>query len=166
MKIIYSAIFRKDNDDPKWWNVYMPDVLGAVTCGDSFENAKYMAKDLLKSLLEISPMQFGFPTPIEETKNNFPNDIVEPIEIDIDIADFEFNKTLTIKEQEPQKFRIGKHNYKIYGSLFDYRNTRIFLLNGQNKIDIEITDYDKKYHLLQYARSISWEKVMMPNNSN
>ena len=41
MKYIYAAIFRLDREDPRWWNVSIPDVWGAVTCGYSFENAIY-----------------------------------------------------------------------------------------------------------------------------
>ena len=69
MKVFYSAIFRRDKEDPKWWNVSIPDVWGAVTCGDSFENAKYMAKDLLKTIYRLAPEQLGFPTTLEEIQS-------------------------------------------------------------------------------------------------
>lgn len=159
MKICYASIIRQDKEDSKWWNVSIPDVWGAVTCGDSYENALFMAKDLLSALLETSPKQFGFPTPIEETKKNFPDEIIEPIEIDIDISSFEFNDSFSIKESEPKTFCFCNKKYKIYGSLFDYKNSRIFVLSNKNKMAKEVKDYSEKYKLLQYARSIIWEKI-------
>lgn len=49
--LIFPAIFQKDDNI---YNVYFPDVEGAFTFGESFEEALYMAKDCLElALYEI-----------------------------------------------------------------------------------------------------------------
>ena len=159
MKVFYSAIFRRDKEDPKWWNVSIPDVWGAVTCGDSFENAKYMAKDLLKTIYRLAPEQLGFPTTLEEIKKYFPEDIVEVVEVEID-DNPAFTALTKSNRENPITFDFDSKRYKFYGSLFDFRTSRIFLLNSDNSIKEEIMDNDQKYKLLKIARSIQWERMI------
>ena len=77
--ISYPIILKKDEDG--WWNVTVPDIFGGVTCGDSYENAILMAKDMVKLMLKNAPGQCFPPKSLEETKENFPNEIVVLIHI-------------------------------------------------------------------------------------
>ncbi len=54
----------------------------------------------------------------------------------------------------PYKFIFNKRKYEIRESLIDYRTAKIYVLDKNDKIISEITDDDKKYKLLQIARSI------------
>lgn len=80
----YPAIFRKDKTDDGWWNVSFPDLWGGVTCGNSFEDAIIMAKDLLRCLFDEMPNQFDSPTSLEETQSNFPDDLILLIETEVE----------------------------------------------------------------------------------
>ena len=159
MKFIYAAIIRKDEEDPKWWNVSIPDVWGAVTCGDSFENAVFMAHDLLKVMSEASPRAFGHPTPIEETKENFPGEQVVPIEVELkEVKDY---PELAKKKRNRKVFTVvGDKTYEVIGSLMDYRLSRVFEVDDKHHKTIEVTDKDKKYFILQIARNDIFEKLM------
>jgi predicted RNase H-like HicB family nuclease len=46
---IFPAIFNKEEDG---YNVSFPDLSGAFTCGEDFEEALYMAKECLEIYLE------------------------------------------------------------------------------------------------------------------
>ena len=46
---IFPAVFSKDEDG---YSVYFPDIEGAFTCGDTFEEAVFMAKDCLELNLD------------------------------------------------------------------------------------------------------------------
>ena len=83
MKISYPAIFRLDEEDPSWINVSFPDIWGGVTCGKGMDEALYMAKDLLKLMIETAPMQCEKPHSLEETKANFPEEQVLMVTVEI-----------------------------------------------------------------------------------
>ena len=84
MKISYPAIFKNDEEDPNFINVCFPDIFGAYTFGDGIDDAIYMAKDLLKLMLETAPAQCEKPQTLEYTKKNFPDYVVSMIEVEID----------------------------------------------------------------------------------
>lgn len=46
---IFPAVFSKDDDG---YSVYFPGIEGAFTCGDTFEEAVFMAKDCLELNLD------------------------------------------------------------------------------------------------------------------
>ena len=79
--ISYPAIFDKEDD---FYNVIVPDIFGGVTCGEGYENAVYMAKDMIKIMLTEAPGQCFPPKSLEETKKNFPNKLVVMIEVELD----------------------------------------------------------------------------------
>lgn len=81
MKYSFPAIFRVDNEDDRYINVVFPDIYGAVTFGENMEDAMRMAKDLLISMED--ELKVSIPTSLEETRNNFPEDIVEMVEVEI-----------------------------------------------------------------------------------
>ena len=81
MKYSFPAIFRVDNEDDRYINVIFPDIYGAVTFGENMEDAMRMAKDLLISMED--ELKVSIPTSLEETRNNFPEDIVEMVEVEI-----------------------------------------------------------------------------------
>lgn len=81
MKYSFPAIFRVDNEDDRYINVVFPDIYGAVTFGENMEDAMRMAKDLLISMED--ELKISIPTSLEETRNNFPEDIVEMVEVEI-----------------------------------------------------------------------------------
>ena len=83
MKISYPAIFKEDKEDPSWINASFPDIWGGVTCGKGMDDALYMAKDLLKLMLETAPIQCERPSSLEETQKNFPNELVKMVTVDI-----------------------------------------------------------------------------------
>ena len=80
--ISYPAVFSKD-EESEGYNVTVPDVFGGVTCGDNYEDAIYMAKDMIKLMLKEAPGQCFPPKTYEETKNNFPNEEVIIIEVNL-----------------------------------------------------------------------------------
>lgn len=83
MKVSYPAIFREDKEDPSWINVSFPDIWGGVTCGKGMDDALFMAKDLLKLMLETAPIQCERPSSLEETQKNFPNELIKMVTVDI-----------------------------------------------------------------------------------
>ena len=83
MKYCYPVILEKDEDDPKWINVTVPDIFGGVTCGEGKEHAIYMAKDLIKLMLLEAPHQCFEPKTLKETEKNFPNKKVVMVEVEI-----------------------------------------------------------------------------------
>jgi predicted RNase H-like HicB family nuclease len=60
MKYNYYAIIESENEG---YNVRFPDLDGALTCGDTLEEAVYMAKDVLEGYLLI----------LENDKEHIPN---------------------------------------------------------------------------------------------
>ena len=80
----YPAIFKEDEEDKGWINVKFPDIVCGVTCGTDMDNAIYMAKDLLKLMLTTAPKQCLGPTPIDELRKEYPDDIIIMIEVEID----------------------------------------------------------------------------------
>lgn len=83
MKIAYPAIFEKDHEEPQFINVTFPDIWPGVTFGEGMDDAIFMAKDLLKLMLEEAPAQCEKPSTLEQTQTNFPDKIVMMIEVDI-----------------------------------------------------------------------------------
>lgn len=76
MKKSYYALFKKS--DEGGYEVSFPDIFGGVTCGDDYEDAIFMAKDLLRILLKEAPGQCFEPSLKEELKKKFPEfEIVE-----------------------------------------------------------------------------------------
>ena len=80
--ISYPAILEKDKDSDGW-NVTVPDIFGGVTCGEDYEDALRMAKDMIKLMLTEAPGQCFPPKTLEETKKNFPDNEVVMIEVDL-----------------------------------------------------------------------------------
>ncbi|MBQ8424637.1 MAG: type II toxin-antitoxin system HicB family antitoxin [Clostridia bacterium] len=83
MKYFYPVILEPDEEDEKWLNVTVPDIFGGVTCGEGEEDAIYMAKDMIKLMLEEAPGQCFPPKSLEETQKNFPDKKVILVEVDI-----------------------------------------------------------------------------------
>ena len=81
--ISYPAIFQEDKEESGWWNVTVPDIFGGVTCGEDYDNAVEMAKDMIKLMLKEAPAQCSPPKSFEETKSNFPGEIVVMIEVEL-----------------------------------------------------------------------------------
>jgi predicted RNase H-like HicB family nuclease len=80
--ILYPAIIEKD-EESDGWNVTVPDIFGGVTCGDDYDSAISMAKDMIRLMLTEAPGQCFPPKTLEETKENFPNDEVIMIEVEL-----------------------------------------------------------------------------------
>ena len=84
MKYIYPAVFIYNTDEPDMpYDVKFPDILGGMTCGTSFENALYMAKDLLKSMLMHAPLQCLPPSTYTEIKEQYPDHRIVMVEVEI-----------------------------------------------------------------------------------
>ena len=81
MKYSFPAIFRVDKEDSKFINVVFPDIFGALTFGEGMEEARYMAKDLLITMED--EVKISKPSTLDETQKNFPDDIVELVEVDL-----------------------------------------------------------------------------------
>ena len=78
---LYPAVFEKEGEG---YNVTVPDIFGGVTCGDNYEDALKMSEDMVKMMLIEAPGQCFKPKSLEETKKNFPNNIVVLIRVEID----------------------------------------------------------------------------------
>ena len=81
MKYSFPAVFKVDKEDSKYINVVFPDIFGAVTFGESMDDARYMAKDLLIALED--EVKIARPSSFEETARNFPEYVIEMVEVDI-----------------------------------------------------------------------------------
>lgn len=82
----YATLKKEENST--YYNVKIPNIIGAVTCGDSYENAMIMAYDLLKYVLEenISNAQYVTPSSYEEILKYYP-ETDEIIELSYDLPD-------------------------------------------------------------------------------
>ena len=60
---------------------------------------------------------------------------------------------------EPYRFIFNKRKYEVHESLIDYRTAKIYVLGKDDKIIGEVTDDDRKYKLLQVARSILFDPI-------
>lgn len=81
-KIAYYALFRKEKDSEAI-NVVFPDIVAGYTCGDNYDDAVFMAKDLLKLMYtEVRHQVFAHST-YEEIKKDYPNDEIVLIEVEI-----------------------------------------------------------------------------------
>lgn len=78
----YYAIFEKEKDG-SGINVTFPDIFGGVTCGDTFEEAFEMAKDLLITMLTSAKGQCFDPSSKKELRKKFPN--MELVQIEVSI---------------------------------------------------------------------------------
>ena len=58
---------------------------------------------------------------------------------------------------EPYRFVFNRRKYEVRESLIDYRTAKIFILDKNDNIIGEVTDDDRKYKLLQIARSIIYD---------
>ena len=58
---------------------------------------------------------------------------------------------------KPYRFVFNKRKYEVRESLIDYRTAKIYVLDRNDNIVGEITDDDKKYKLLQIARSFIYD---------
>lgn len=86
MKFSFPAVFKVALDDDFGYDVDFPDIIGGVTCGEDMEDSIYMAKDVLKLLLEenANNAQKCKPSSIEKLKEKYPNDIIKLIEVEIE----------------------------------------------------------------------------------
>lgn len=87
IKVISYPIILEKDEESFWWNVTAPDIFGGVTCGDSYDNAIEMAKDMIKLMVTEAPGQCFPPKTLEETKNNFPEKEVIMVEIEVNQED-------------------------------------------------------------------------------
>ena len=78
----YPAVFTKEEDGK--YSVTIPDIFGGVTCGDNYNDAFKMAEDMVKMMLTKTPGQCFPPKTLEETKKNFPNNIVVLVKVEIE----------------------------------------------------------------------------------
>ena len=84
-KYAYPAIFRYSEEEKDMpFDVSFPDILGGVTCGTDFDNAMYMAKDLLKLMLTSALAQCSRPTPVKTLQRTFPGEMIVLVEVELD----------------------------------------------------------------------------------
>ena len=84
-KYSYPAVFtyhEEEKDMP--FDVLFPDIIPGVTCGTSFDDAMYMAKDLLKLMLTTCLRQCFEPTSIKEVQKEYPGEMVIMVDIYLD----------------------------------------------------------------------------------
>lgn len=58
---------------------------------------------------------------------------------------------------KPYRFVFNKRKYEVRESIIDYRTAKILVLDKDDNVIGEITDDDKKYKLLQIARSFIYD---------
>ena len=83
MKYSFPAVFEQDQTDKNFINVTFPDLMGVVTCGQGMEDARFMAKDVLKSMLAFDYVKNTVATSLEKTAQNFKGKIVEMVEVEV-----------------------------------------------------------------------------------
>ena len=79
-KYVYCAIFTQTDEGVA---VEFPDIFGGVTCGEDFDDAVFMAKDLLRLMLSTAPAQCESPLSKEEMEKMFPGEKIVEIEVEI-----------------------------------------------------------------------------------
>lgn len=79
-KYVYCALFTETDEGVA---VSFPDIFCGVTCGDDFDDAVNMAKDLLKYMLKYAPGQCDEPCGKAEMEKTFPGEKVVEIEVEI-----------------------------------------------------------------------------------
>ena len=85
MKYVYPAVFTYSIDEPDMpYSVLFPDIIPGVTCGVDFDNALYMAKDLLKLMLTTAPQQCFPPSTYSQIKKEYPDKRIVMVEVEID----------------------------------------------------------------------------------
>lgn len=82
--LIYPAIFRKEDNG---YSVFVPDLENA-TCGETLQEAIYMAKDLIGGLavlyIDIDKKEMPKATDISDIVLEQPGDFVSLIDVDFD----------------------------------------------------------------------------------
>ena len=84
MKYSFPAIFERDKDNSEFVNVTFPDLWGVVTFGKDLDNVRFMAKDVLKTMLKFEYIRETMPKTLSETKANFPDKLEELVEVEFD----------------------------------------------------------------------------------
>ena len=79
-KYVYCALFEKSKEGVA---VTFPDIFGGVTCGDDYDDAVIMAKDLLRFMLTSAPAQCEKPLSKTEMEKIFPEKKIVEIEVEI-----------------------------------------------------------------------------------
>ena len=77
----YPAIFTQDPEDPKIISVQFPDIYPGVTFGEGFDDAMYMAKDLLTLMLTTARKQCFPPSSEESIRKDFPTGDIVYVEV-------------------------------------------------------------------------------------
>lgn len=118
--MFYPAIFEKEGAG---YNVKFRDIPEAITCGDDYEDAVFMAKDAL-----LTSMDFYFgdhrkvPLPSKPQKGDmlielpasaFAKVLLLNEMIEQDISNVELAKRIHVKPQEVQRITNLGHNTKI-----------------------------------------------------
>ncbi len=85
MKYIFPAVFTTDKYDSQYINVIFPDLQGCVTFGVGMEDAIYMAKDALKTMLDCDASSCHIsPSNPFDVQRAYPDGLVMLICVDID----------------------------------------------------------------------------------
>ena len=79
-KYVYCAIFQESEEGV---SVSFPDIFGGVTCGDDFDDAVFMAKDLLRLMLTEARGQCAEPLTKEKMEELFPGEKIVEIEVEV-----------------------------------------------------------------------------------
>lgn len=58
---------------------------------------------------------------------------------------------------KPYRFIFNRRKYEVHESLIDYRTAKIYVLDKNDNVIGEVTDDDRKYKLLQVARSFIYD---------
>lgn len=75
----FTAMFTKDAQDPDMYNVLVPALPEICTCGDSLEEARFMAQDALE-LAVLSRLEEGEPVPTDKKASRTPKgSVIEEI---------------------------------------------------------------------------------------
>lgn len=82
MKATYYALFTKEKGTDGY-NVAFPDIFGGVTCGDNFDDALEMAKDLLLTMLKNAPGQCYKPSSKDKLEKLFPEAQIVEVEVEL-----------------------------------------------------------------------------------
>ena len=94
MYVMYPACFLKEENG---YNVIFPDLPGAITCGDNFEDANRMAIDCLAGYIYTnSQLDYDIPKPsdVHSVDKKFAADVWEVKEDEIEVYPVSVNLTL------------------------------------------------------------------------
>lgn len=120
MKVVYPVLFYEEENG---YSVFVPDLNNATTCGDTLEDALYMAEDLIAGIV-LDKVEEGEKVPVASKIDDV---AFENLEKELDIDDWNYIskfKTYVMVNISEFAERFGKELVKKTVNIPKWVNTR------------------------------------------